>query len=296
MLGLRVALADGRIVDVGSRAIKNQTGYNLTQLVVGGRGALGVIVQATLRLWPRPSARRALLATYRFAPAATRLAAIAARLPLPPTAIEMLDATALEGASIAGTSVGPHGAALLVLVAGSDPSEVESRSGAVADCLAQTDGGGTVSRLDEPAAERAWAARRTVPSRLAAAWPDLFTVDVGVPIDRVESFVPQILGRMRARGVRVSLYGSVGLGAVSVAVLDAPPSTRMSVAGGLASHARAHGGQPLDIVGLGVEYETWLELILTVASDRVIPRAIAETHARLRGALDPRGTLRPART
>lgn len=54
LLGLRVALADGQIIRSGGRVVKNVAGYDLAKLFVGGRGTLGVIVEATLKLLPVP--------------------------------------------------------------------------------------------------------------------------------------------------------------------------------------------------------------------------------------------------
>lgn len=58
VLGVRVAHADGTITKAGSRVVKNATAYDLTKLYVGSYGTLGVVVEATLRLQPRPAVER----------------------------------------------------------------------------------------------------------------------------------------------------------------------------------------------------------------------------------------------
>ena len=58
VLGIRVAHADGAITKAGARVVKNATAYNLTRLYTGSQGTLGVLLEATLRLQPRPSVER----------------------------------------------------------------------------------------------------------------------------------------------------------------------------------------------------------------------------------------------
>ncbi|MEW6072820.1 MAG: FAD-binding oxidoreductase [Planctomycetota bacterium] len=58
VLGLSVLLADGRLAKGGGRLVKNATGYDLARLLCGSHGTLAVLLEASLRLWPRPAARR----------------------------------------------------------------------------------------------------------------------------------------------------------------------------------------------------------------------------------------------
>jgi glycolate oxidase len=291
-LGVRIALADGRLVDVGSRAIKNQTGYNLTQLVVGSRGALGVIVSATLRLWPRLSARQTILVGCPSLPTAARAAVDLAMLPLPPAAVELFDATALQtlarstpGARALTSHLAEHpAAALLALVAGVDQAEVEARASTL--CARLSASGASAAVLDEEASQLAWAARRALPSRLAAHWPDQATVEVGLPLDRVESFAAR--AEKRASDIGICLFGAAGLGALTLALYDATPGRRLELARELVSATRTEGGQVRDAVGLGLEYDDWLRLVVAPPT--------AEVMRRVRSALDPRGMLQPART
>jgi FAD/FMN-containing dehydrogenase len=63
LLGLKVALADGRLINAGGKVVKNVAGYDLCKLFVGSRGTLGVIVEATFKLRPLPEAEQFIQAT-----------------------------------------------------------------------------------------------------------------------------------------------------------------------------------------------------------------------------------------
>jgi glycolate oxidase FAD binding subunit len=58
ILGMRVAHADGTITQAGAKVVKNATGYDVTKLYLGSHGTLGIILEATFRLYPRPEAER----------------------------------------------------------------------------------------------------------------------------------------------------------------------------------------------------------------------------------------------
>ena len=64
ILAMEVALADGRLIHVGSRSVKQSAGYDLLHLFVGSEGTLGVITQATLKLVPLPAVMSGVVATF----------------------------------------------------------------------------------------------------------------------------------------------------------------------------------------------------------------------------------------
>jgi FAD/FMN-containing dehydrogenase len=262
-------------------------------------------------------------------PEAVRAAVGLATLPIPPAVVELLDTAALEASGIQSAS--RRGAALLALVAGADPSEVDARSIALSARLAPA--GGNPRLLGESEASAAWAARRALPDALAHRWPGHATVEVGIPLDRVEAYVGAARRLATEADARIAIYGSVGLGSLTVMVDPHPSpfaehslepfaslkgelreglragslpegegarrphllsaesvleSVDSTLARALVASARSLGGQPLDATGLGLDYGDWQEVVMP-------PSSIA-AFRRVRAALDPSGTLRPART
>ena len=288
-LGLKAALAGGDLVSAGSRAIKNATGYNLTQLLVGARGALGVIVEATLRLVPMLASRRTFVVSFADAPAAAASALALARDRLPPAEAELLDRRALEVGCPAVASLLPEraGAALLVLLEGTGEPDLEWQASRLSEKL-RADLGAQLRALDAAEAEAAWDARRELPTALGAARAKPAVVELGLPISAAPAFVGEARRLAGRLGADVALFGSVGAGALEVAVLDAEGGSA-GVAGfcrELLTAASAVGGRLAGASGAGLTYADWLDLAL--------PAPTAATLGQIKATLDPNGILRPA--
>lgn len=91
VLGLTAVLADGRIVRLGGKTHKQATGYNLTQLLVGSEGTLGIITEVTLRLLPLPAARATLTALFATLDDASQAVTAVLHSGLLPCTIEIMD-------------------------------------------------------------------------------------------------------------------------------------------------------------------------------------------------------------
>ncbi|RME82717.1 MAG: FAD-binding protein [Caldilineae bacterium] len=95
VLALEVVLADGQIIRTGSRSVKQSAGYDLTHLFVGSEGTLGIITEATLKLYPLPSHFSAATAAFPTVEAAADAVFEIIASGLEPTALELLDGTAI---------------------------------------------------------------------------------------------------------------------------------------------------------------------------------------------------------
>jgi D-lactate dehydrogenase (cytochrome) len=93
VLRMQVALADGRLIEVGSRSVKQSSGYDLLHLFVGSEGTLGVITEATLKLVPVPAYMSAVVAAFPSVEAAVETVVAVRGSGLDPAALEFIDAT-----------------------------------------------------------------------------------------------------------------------------------------------------------------------------------------------------------
>ncbi|HEX4443836.1 MAG TPA: FAD-linked oxidase C-terminal domain-containing protein [Galbitalea sp.] len=158
VLGLKVVLSDGRLMSLGHRTVKGVTGYDLTALVIGSEGTLGIIVEATLKLRPLPFGEKATIGAY-FATieqaAAASAGITAARLR--PAAMELIGESALVAiGTLLGLDLGTRGSYLLVQFDGqSAPTEAEA-----AVLIIRSQGGDAETTTDEIEGERLFAIRR----------------------------------------------------------------------------------------------------------------------------------------
>ena len=96
VLRCQVALADGRLIQVGSRSIKQSSGYDLLHLFVGSEGTLGVITEATLKLLPLPKFASAVVASFDTVTAAVQAVVKIKGSGLDPAALEFIDAQTID--------------------------------------------------------------------------------------------------------------------------------------------------------------------------------------------------------
>lgn len=96
VLNLEVALADGQLVWTGANTLKNATGYDLTRLVVGSEGTLGVITKAVLRLVPLPRETKLMLVPFSHARKACEAVSAVFRAGITPSALEFMERDAID--------------------------------------------------------------------------------------------------------------------------------------------------------------------------------------------------------
>ncbi|MDQ4489502.1 FAD-linked oxidase C-terminal domain-containing protein [Sinomonas sp. ASV486] len=289
VLGLRVVLADGRILRTGRSTIKGVTGYDLNALFIGSEGTLGVVVEATLRLRPRPVRTETLAAYFPDVEAAGRAASAITAARIQPSILELMDGPTLDAVDRAeGTGHRALGGAFL---------------------LAQTDGYGAHLELDAIAeaigpyasslhrAADAAEAEALVKARRDAI-PSLEKLgrvsigDIAVPRNRLaEAFAG--LEEIAARtGTRIFSVAHAADGNLHPMIVVDPAESITSgpakaALGDMFHLARRLGGTLTGEHGVGVLKREWVGEELGETS-RTLQRAI-------KGALDPAGILNPGK-
>ena len=225
VLGLEAVLPTGEIIRTGGKTVKNVVGYDLTQLLVGSEGTLAIITEITLRLVPRPAARRVLRAWFADVgdPRWPRSAACSPS-GVVPAALELVDAVCLAAVRArGGAGIAPDdaGAALIVEVDGTPQAVDEELRCAAGACEAAAAGGVVVARDD---AERTalWQARRDLSLALRAAAPRKINHDVVVPQARIPDLFDAVEGLRRDLQLDIACFGHVGDGNIHVNLLVDP--------------------------------------------------------------------------
>src|SRR5580658_8917269 len=123
VLGLEVVLVGGRVLRTGKRTVKGVTGYDVTALLVGSEGTLGVFTEAILRLVPKPPAIATVLALFADVGAAADAVGAIVAAGVVPRCLELLDAATLDAVRAAGVAVDTRAGAMLLVEVDGDGSE-----------------------------------------------------------------------------------------------------------------------------------------------------------------------------
>ncbi|MBA4247326.1 MAG: FAD-binding oxidoreductase [Microbacterium sp.] len=286
VLGLDVVLADGTLMRLGHRTVKGVTGLDLTALMIGSEGTLGVIVGATLRLTPIPTGPVATIGAY-FATieqAAEASAAITAAR-LRPAAMELVDPLAL--ASILNhLGLPPRDGESAHLLVQTDGEAAESEAQAALAIITAL--GATATMTTDPdEGERMLAVRRAMHPAMAALGQVLIE-DVAVPRSRLPEMFAEIRRIGDRYGIRIPTVAHAGDGNLHPNLVyqgDEVPEQVWAAAGEIFEAALALGGTLTGEHGIGTLKRRWL-------ADELGDEQVA-LQQRIKAAFDPRGILNP---
>jgi glycolate oxidase len=293
VLALEVVAADGTVLHVGSRAIKNATGYALAQLFVGSEGTLGIITRAVLRLIPRPPAERTILAAFdRLDDAAALVVRVLGSGVLPAT-IEIIDQAcirAVEAYKPAGLPVDVE--AVMLLRVDGHPAAVQAEQEAVAALCREAGARDVRVPTTSEEAERLWEARRAVSPALGRLSRDKLDEDISVPRSAIVPVMRRIQAIAASRGLPIAVFGHISDGNLHPEILfnmaDADQRDRMlGAASDLFSAALEFGGTLSGEHGLGYLKKEFLPL--------AVEPAVLGLMRSLKNLLDPAGILNPGK-
>lgn len=291
VLGLVAVTGAGEIIECGGPWTKDATGYDLTHLIVGSEGTLALIVEATLKLAPRPRAQAGLRVLYRDAESAAAAVSRVMTQPATPTTLEFMDARSLELLRRNGAQVPEAGAMLLIDADGDDDTLPN-----VLHALAQAaEGEGLLAldvAMDGSAREQLWAARRALSPALKSIAPGKINEDVVVPVSRIPDLVAGVQALSARFALPIVTFGHAGNGNLHVNILYHPDDA--------GENARAHAALPevfaLTLAlggtlsgehGIGLAKRDFMAQAFT-------PATLAAMRA-IKQALDPDGILNPGK-
>lgn len=213
VMGLEVVKADGEVTRLGNACVKDVAGYSLKDLFIGSEGTLGIITEILLKLLPRPTARKTLMATYSsMEDAAESVSKIIAARIIPCT-LEFIDQVTLrcvEDYCKIGLPV--DNAAVLLIETDGHPGAVEDEAAAM-EAICKENGAETVRMAaSETEAVQLASARRQAFSALARVSPTTILEDVTVPRSELATMVRFINETAEKHRVKVGTFGHMGDG------------------------------------------------------------------------------------
>lgn len=296
LLGMEVVLPTGEIVNTGGRVVKNAVGYDLTGLMCGSEGTLGIITKLTLRLLPKPEAALTVMASF----AAVRQCAEAANHLIEekiiPSKLELIDGQALaairayikdEGVETACELPRDANALLLVEVDG-DRQSAEKQLGEVRSILKRS-----AIDLQQPAnADDVWAIRRLMSPAVARIRPNKINEDIVVPRSRVPDYLEAMEKLQLESGLPIVCFGHAGDGNIHVnLMIDASNSDQKTKAETIKRRifelAIEMGGTISGEHGIGIMKSEFLPMALG--------EDLVGAMRRIKMALDPNNILNPGK-
>ena len=212
VLGLEVALADGKIMKLGGLTPKNRTGYELMMLFTGSEGTLGVITRITLRLLPVPKANKTILAVFRDAAVAGETVTEIIASSVLPSKVEFMDNYTFEKfRGIISDYILDTSQVILLIEVDGLPQTVEAEAQQVVEICKKTTREVRVA-ADAIEAEKYWAARRAHFSDISSRAHTIVNEDVCVPRDKIADFIRLSQESAKHYDVPISFAGHVGDG------------------------------------------------------------------------------------
>ncbi|MGL4569975.1 MAG: FAD-binding oxidoreductase [Clostridium sp.] len=220
--GLEVVLANGDVMNLGGKVVKNSSGYSLKDLVVGSEGTLAIITKAILKLVPLPKKAISLLIPFNDLETAIETVPKIIKSKAVPTAIEFMQREAIVAAEqYLGKKFPDHtsDAYLLLTFDGNSKEEIEKDYEKVANiCLKEGAIDAFISDTEERQ-ESIWSARGAFLEAIKASTTEMDEVDVVVPRNRVAEFVKFTHKLEKKFNIRIKSFGHAGDGNLHIYLL-----------------------------------------------------------------------------
>ena len=213
VLALELVTASGESIRTGTRAKKSSAGYDLTRLIVGSEGTLGIITEVTVRLFPLPEAVSAAVCSFPSIEAAVRTVIQTIQLGVPIARCELIDAHSVRAVN-RHSKLSLREEPMLLMEFHGSPDSVQEQAETVQD-IAQEFGGNAFEWASTPEERtRLWTARHNAYFAAMQTRPGCkaITTDACVPISRLADCLLDSVAEADASGLPYFLVGHVGDG------------------------------------------------------------------------------------
>ena len=227
VLATTTVLADGRVMKTGGRARKSSAGYDLTRLLVGSEGTLGIMAELTVKLYPIPEAISAAVCTFPDIESAVQTVIQTIQLGVPVARIELLDALSLKAINQFSKTTLTEAPTLFFEFHGS-PAGVKEQAETV-QAIAGELGGANFAWATRPEDRtRLWQARHDAYFACLQLKPGCrcFPTDVCVPISRLAECIAATYEDIAQVSIPIALFGHVGDGNFHLVVLVDPDNVK----------------------------------------------------------------------
>lgn len=226
VIGLKVVLANGELIDLGSNTMKSSSGYQLEKIFIGSEGTLGVVVEATLKVIPLPQKRAIAVASFETLEKAGEGVANIFKNGLVPSAVEIMDKVCIEAVNKA-TNVGlPDCEALLLIEVDGHPLAVKDDIEKLAKICRDTGSTNVEFATDQKRMDELLKGRKAILPSLSRYGEKFVSMsladDMCLPISKVPNAVKAFQEIAESHEIIVGTYGHVDTGNLHTKVLFDP--------------------------------------------------------------------------
>ncbi|UBB17204.1 FAD-binding oxidoreductase [Comamonas odontotermitis] len=293
VLALEVVTASGERMRTGNRAKKSAAGYDLTRLLVGSEGTLGIFTEITLRIYPLPEAVSAAICSFPSIEAAVRTVIQTIQMGVPIARVELIDVNAIRMVN-AYSKLSLREEPMLLMEFHGSPTGVKEQAEMVQD-IASEFGGNAFEWAERPEDRtRLFTARHNAYFAAVASVPGCrcITTDACVPISRLADALLDCVNEADASGIPYFLVGHVGDGNFHFGYLIDPDNDIQRQQAEQLNHqlverAIALGGTCTGEHGIGIHKQGFL-------AEEAGDGGVAMMRA-IKQALDPKNILNPGK-
>ncbi|MDQ0271456.1 FAD-binding oxidoreductase [Cytobacillus purgationiresistens] len=213
VLGLEVVTPEGEIIKTGGRTIKNVTGYDLTKLIVGSEGTLGVITEATLKLIPRPQAAQTMMVIFDDIVDAGKAISSVLTSGLLPSKMEIMDQSSI----VAVEAYEPIGLpldvdAIILIEMDGHPIAIGDECEQVKKVCLAVGAKEVIIAADDESASRLWKARKLVSPAIVRKKPTKISEDATIPRSKIPEMFKRLKEIKEKYDIDLVVFGHAGDG------------------------------------------------------------------------------------
>ena len=242
VVGLKFVSGDGKLIKSGGRVVKNVAGYDLTKLLIGSLGSLGILTEINLRVFPRPAETATFVLAFDTLEAALDLRSRVVHSALQPSAMELLSG---EAAAILATEDLPAAPWLLLISCGGVPAVIaryeRDLQKLAAECQAAS-----FTKLDGKEETAAWQAVRNFVAAAQAKTPHATAVKCPLPLTQLGPFITKALATAHRYDLPTAVTAHAGTAVAYVWYLPAVGTSEdLAFRAGQAATESIHAGNNL---------------------------------------------------
>ncbi|CAH0156129.1 putative FAD-linked oxidoreductase Rv2280 [Peribacillus sp. Bi96] len=213
VIGLEVVTPTGEIIRTGGKTVKNVTGYDLTRLIVGSEGTLGIVTEAIIRLIPKPQSKNTFVAHFNHLIDSGHAITSILSSGILPSALELMDNACIRAVESYRPSGLPlHAEAILIIEIDGHPLAIEEEIIKCADlCRAE---GASYVKIAETEEERQtiWSARKLVSPAITQMGPTKISEDATVPRSQIPAMMERLNQIREKYELNLVVFGHAGDG------------------------------------------------------------------------------------